>query len=545
MKKRYFIIACYLMMSTTHAQLPEIKMGEEFTTSMASTEFDIIGCDDTGIYVMEGYTQTKGLIFGTKQLRSALIKLDKDKRNVYKVNYDDILKGKNFLRFFFTKTAIFLIAIDDNPDTKSRDLFSLRLSKETGNPIGDWQLLATSNKTDKTDVVNSLITYAQDSSTIAAINLVQGKENTSCQITLLDESLQPIGSPILLVDLFNNKTTSLFEVLYTREKNILLITANYAYEEGKKIKDEHLFCTGFGVRMYNNKGILIKEQQAKINGKWLIHGKTNLLPNDIIMLTVFASTKKDPEKITTMEVKRIEMKSGNIISDNLYDLEEWLEKNKQETNSKQKPSLPNKYIFRKCIPTIDSGLIIVAEVFAHIRPFPGERGPTEVIYGDIMTIKLDKYDKISWMKLLTKVQSLDLEDPNVSFDRYRNGYKDGHGFFTADMKWPFFSGIGMLLDKDNLYFLFNDKYKNKDVIGYEKYVPGMYTIGDYNKTTLFSLSTNIRTGECTRRIYMANDFSRIAMPRFIYQSGNKCYLLYRQNKPFGNKESAFLGEISW
>ncbi len=549
MKKNIFLTLCYLAtILSAVGQLPEMKMGQTFPTSVVSTGFEIIYADDTGFYIKDVYNHEKYLGMGMPGTggNASLIKLDKDMRRLYTANYDSVLKFKNFLRFFFSKTGAFMLATHDNKSDKSREVLAIRLSKETGKLLGGWQTIANLTCERKDDIINNVITYTADSSSIAAISFVRGKENTTCQINKIDESLQPTSDPFLLGTGFDNKMKRVIEILYTREKNFLVVAMNYDYLEGKKKKDDNLFCTGYSTWLYNNKGDLISEGLIKLNSKWLVTCKTTVMPNDMLMLTSFMGNKKEPNEIAGLEIKRISIKNGNVISDNTYDLGEWLEQLKQTNNIKKTPSLPISYLFRTCIPSGDSGFVVLAEEFEHNRSYaPGQRyiNMTQILYGDIMTIKLDKTDKISWLNLLSKKQYFYGEQEDEHKFKFRDGYRDGHGYFDPDYEKPFFSGVGSLMDKEHLFLLFNDWNKNKDITGFKSKVLEIFDNGQYKNTTLFTVAINLKTGECTRRIYKENENKQISMPRFIYPHNGKWYIMYQQERLYA-RENARIDEFT-
>jgi hypothetical protein len=547
MKKNIFLTLCYLAtILSAVGQLPEMKMGEAFPTSVLSTGFEIIYADDSGFYIKDAYNHEKMLGFGSIVAKVSLIKLDKDMRRLYTANYDSVLKFKNFLRFFFSKTEAFLLATHDNKSDKSREVLAIRLSKETGKLLGDWQTIANLTCERKDDIINNVITYTADSSSIAAISFVQGKENTICQINKFDESLQPISVPFLLGNGFDNKLKRVIEILYTREKNFLVVALNYDYLEGKKKKNDNLFCTGYSTLLYNDKGELISEGLIKLNSKWLVNCKTTVMPNDMLMLASFMGNKKEPNEISSLEIKKLSLKNGNVISDNAYDLGEWLERLKQTNNIKKTPSLPISYMVRKCIPSGDSGFVVLAEEFEHKQSRAIGQGyieSTEISYGNIMTVKLGKDGKISWLNLLSKKQYFYGEQEDNHKFKYRDGYRDGHGYFDSDYEKPFFSGVGSIMDKEHLFLLFNDWKKNKEVTGFKSNVEEIYRNSQYEKTSLFTVAINLKNGECIRKLYKENGEKQISMPRFIYPHNGKWYLIYQQERLFA-RENARIAEFT-
>src|SRR5690606_13074198 len=88
----------------TLAQNPRVTWGEEFKMKRGSTGLEVILADEEGVYIQEYHTMAKGIVvvgYGDPyRISGTLVKLDKNLNEIYREDYNQELKGKDFEEFF-------------------------------------------------------------------------------------------------------------------------------------------------------------------------------------------------------------------------------------------------------------------------------------------------------------------------------------------------------------------------------------------------------------------------------------------------------------
>jgi len=555
--KRTLLIVLSLFTLTATAQKPQVKWGEEFKLRKGSTDLEIIHADNSAVYLQEGHfaAKTYFVVGATLRESATLVRLDKNLSEVYRSDFNQELKGKEFVEFFPFQEKLFLFASEYIKREKTLNIYGAEINKSNGQLSSDWTLLTSLQKDEKGDDINFKFAVNADSSGMMLVSSVEGKERNEYRIQEFDKALRSAGKAIYLSNEFDPKTFQLEDVLYTSNKKIFLVGRQYEYREGKKKKDKFLDFARYNIRMYNDQGKQQTEINTEVNGKWLTSTKLVQEKNKDIVLVAFYNNSRKSSTIDGMLVERIDPNSGQVISasekqigssllsgDGIVDKNETREERQERerlNKMKDEDEAFSKYMqFRNIFYTADNGLVILAEKYRHYMytesVYSSSSQPKKYsVYecGNILMCKIDASGNISWLQVLPK-------DQTETITQYTSGLIVP-AFFDRSNR-PFYSGFGAMQARDNINIIFNDNSRNADVT---QVTQKARSIAVYRKSTCYVVTVDATTGKCTRRELFSNADVPTSMPRLGSVLGQNMYIVGKDDPMIGKTKLA-VGIIS-
>src|SRR5687768_12001976 len=225
MKKGSLLLALACFCVSAFAQSPKIKWGDEFKLRRGSTDLEVISSDKSGVYLQEGHLALKSyfVIGATTRASATLVKLDKNLSEIYRMNFNSELKGKQFVQFFVLQEKMYLLASDYNKSEMILEIFAAEVNKSSGELAGDWKPLLSFQKEGKRDEIDYRFTYNADSTRMVAVSSVEGKERNEYKVQEFDKSLKATAKAVTLSNEFDPKLYQLEDVLYTINRKIILV----------------------------------------------------------------------------------------------------------------------------------------------------------------------------------------------------------------------------------------------------------------------------------------------------------------------------------
>lgn len=570
MKKTVITAIGILFSVLSFAQNANITWGDEFKLKKGSTDLEVMFVDNSGIYVKESHFALKSyfVIGATVRESATLTKLDKNLTEVYSNDFNKELKGKEYERFFFLKSKLFLLATDYNKKEKTLTLFAAEIDKNSGELAGDFTEVTRWQKDDKKEDISFKATYNADSTKMVLVSTIEGREKNNYEVRQFDEKLKMTGKPIFITNEFDQNTFVLEDVIYTTVGNVMLVGREYEYQEGKKKKAKYLDFSHYNIRIYDAAGKIVKQISTEINAKWLVSTKVMQLPKKELVLAAFYSDEKRGREINGMLVQRIDPATGNIISTGHKDINTSMISTLEEDNGdddddesrkerKEREKLEkiqneedgfSKYMrFRNFIYTEDNGLVILAEKYNSYSyttsTYQGGSGvgggrwttTTYQVYecGDIMMSKMDAAGTISWLNILPKQQREVIQTGSGSGPA--SGISLSFNFFRGGFNWPFYAGLGVLPGTNSINIIFNDHSKNQNVLQLGQKVK---RISYFRKSECFAINLNTTTGKYTRSNLFSNRDVPTAMPRLGSVLGKDLYMIGKEDRILGKTKIA-------
>jgi hypothetical protein len=546
-----------------------VKWGEDFKIRKYSAGLKVISSDKTGVYLMESHMAIGAFYVVVAKLRESatLVKLDGNLADVYRHDYNDELKGKEFEQFFSCGDNLYIFASafirrDENPD-----LYAAKIDKASGDLIGGWQMITPFEKSDRKDEVLFKVTYNADSTKMVVVCSMKGKEKNQYKILELDKNLK-VTEEATFSNEFEPKEYQLEDVLYTVDKKVLLVGRIYAYEEGKKKKEKFLDFDHYSIRLYDRTGKQEAEINTDINGKYLTSTRLLQGNNKGLVLAAFYSNVKKSGNVDGLLVQRIDINSGKAISTNEKEIgsamlsadEELTMDDDKDEEEDDKPAkrkridktdvegegITKNMKFRNMFFTSDGGVIILAEpsrsrISTSTMYNPGNShspGSTSTFSttvfesGDMMMCKIAATGDIAWLKTLPKKQR----------ERYTSGSTHtgpGVSFFSSP-GGASYSGFGAMQLGSNIDVFMNDNPKNLSVTTSGQQV----RLGNnLHRSDCFLISIDEVTGNITRKQVFSNREIPTAMPASGVTIGRDMYIVGKTYTSFSKPRIA-VGKIT-
>lgn len=569
MKKCYLAVALILLNLSTFSQKQSITWGEEFKLKKGSSDIHVIYTDKSGVYLQEGHVALKNYYFVTSSLRqsASLIKLDNNLQEVFRSDFNNELRGKEFSSFFVFRDKLMIVATEYHRSERSLKVFASEIDKSTGEQAGTWKSVTSLEKDEKNDEIDFKIMHNADSTRIILISTVTGKEKNTYQVQEFDQQLKAVSKPVIVSNEFEAKTYQLEDVIYTPARKIILVGRVFEFQEGKKKKEKFLDFANYNIRMYDEKGKQQNEINTNIDGKWLTSTKLILGNGKDMILAAFYANDKKKGGVDGLLVQRINPVTGEVlgttvkqINNSMLDIDNRVaEEDKTEDEKESKAEKAERenlaklkdegegfsrhMTFRNIFYTSDNGLVLLAE-YAHNYSYQsssysqGMNGMpsrwtyyTNYIYncGDIMMCKVDSSHQISWLQVVPKFQTEALR---------LGGNSTGSGlsfssFFVAGGR-PYYGGISAMQTKNEIKIFFNDNPNNINVVNpAQKYT----RVLSFRRSSCFVVSLDELTGKIKRNVLFSNTNIPTAMPRLGSVIGEHMFLV--------GKEERFLGKTKF
>lgn len=575
MKKLFLLLAVTAISVFAFSQKQSINWGEEFKMKKGSNNLTVVHTDKSGVYLQEEHLAMKSyFVIGASFRESAsMVKLDKNLNELYRSDFNKELKGKEFVQFFAFNDKLLIIASEYQKSERTTLIYGAEIDKSNGMITETWKPITSFQKEEKKDEIIFKLIPNVDTSRIVVISTVSGKEKSTYQVQEFDKNLKAVTKPATISNEYEAKTYKLEDVLYTTDQKIILVGRVFEYQEGKKKKERFLDFANYSIRIYNESGKQLNEVNTNINGRWLTSTKLMMGKGRELILASFYSKERKGKSTDGLMVQRIDPNTGNVLStaeknidhsllatdngesdddkDDDKDNESREERKEREKLAKIKDEGEafSRYMkFRNIFYTPDNGLVLLAEDF-HFFTYTtsyqtggmnGSMGTwnyyTNYVYDckDIMMVKIDAANNISWLQVLPKSQRESIRLPQGG------GIFTYNYFFEEGSARPFYAGFGAIQSPSGIQIYFNDKQNNADVLQPGKKLSRLI---NFSKSECFVVTLDPVTGKFQRRSFFSNSDQPIAMPRLGAVIGNEMYLVGRTDRMLA-KTKIMVGKIS-
>jgi DUF2075 family protein len=544
MKRIISVLTLACITISAQSQTATAYWGEEFKLKLRDADLHVAWADNTGTYFIEEHlVMTSYFIIGSTSRESAgLVKLDKGLNEVFRKDFNKELRKKKYQDILFSKKKMYLLASDYDKSARTLTLLTLELNKANAEAQGDWKEVSTFKLDSKRDDFKFRCTLTADSTRFRMVTAQDGEKNTIYTIQEFDENFAPVFNRMDIVHEIEPEKINLEDILVAPTGNILFVARQMEYEEGKKEKKKNLVFQNYNLRLFNSKGVMIKEINPEVEGRWLINSKSVLLKNGEIGLAAFYSNTKKAKEINGLMMMQISSKDGSVINHtsreisaseftNEYDEDdeededesraERAERKRFEKLAKDDDGINRSYKIRALTPTMDGGMAFVAEKF-YTYSFRRYNSSTKsytnyiaYVSEDLIVSKFDENGKIAWMKLIPKKQQeVIASGSDISPDN----------FFVSRFQFPHWGGVGVVAipGKNTFSILMNDNPKNESVVRAGQKAKAML---NPKKSHAYLLNVDLATGEIKRKFLFSNQDTPPVMIRHGVLMGNIFYMV--------------------
>ncbi len=435
-----------LIFSQSKSKDLKVLWGQEIKDGKRSTLSDVVGYDDTGIYLIKedfsGFKHEVTLEHFNHRMsrtRSSVLELKNDKKD----------RNMEFMTLLDNELYVFSSFI--NQKLKKNFLFVQTINKKSLRPNNDLEKIAEIDFKGKTKYNSGTFDFkiSRDSSKVFVFyNLPYDKKKSErFGFHVFDNKLnqlweQEIELPYLeeLFDVEDYKVDN--------DGNVHLLGT--IFNEKRKTKRSGEPNYKYQILSYFNNGRKQKEYPVSIPGKFLTDMQIAITDEADIVCGGFYSSE-GTFSIEGSYFLRINTESGEIKSKNLQEFGiDFITQNmtdKEENKAKRKAAKGKnvelfKYDLDEIILRSDGGAFLVGEqFFVRVRTRTSPDGSvsttTYYYYNDIIVVNIDPNGEIEWTEKIPKRQ-------------------------TTSNDGGYFSSYALAVVKQDLYFLFNDHPDNLD-----------------------------------------------------------------------------------
>lgn len=512
-----FILLAMAISLFSQSSPVKIQWGKEFTASRTSTVADIIGYDNTGFYVLKDKART---LFGSSTL--SLDKFDKNMNPAKSIELELVEGGKKSYLEYLIHLDGRLLMFTSFPDQKTKNnlLFVQPVNKQT--------LLPDNNKKAKLAEINYEGNSKRNS---GSFNFRTSNDSSKVLIfyTLPYDFNEPEKFGFLVVDKDMNLLWKKNIMLPYRDELFDIETIkidNYGnvyvlglmYKDKRKTKRKGAANYEYKVLAYTNNGEVTSEYAVGLPNKFLTDMQIGIRANkDIVCAgfyseegklsirgTYFLSIDAKTKEIKTKSFKEFDI---DFITQNMTEREANKAKRKEEKGQEVELF---EYDLDKLIVRSDGGAMLIGEqYFVKTVTFTqmgnGGRMTTTTVthyyYNDIIMVNIDPTGNIDWAIKVPKRQ--------MSMD-------DG----------GFYSSYAMAINKDKIYFVYNDNPDNLDYTGTGR-VRNSTSAG---RNQVVMVATVNSKGEMTRKPLHAGIAEVIMRPKVCEQISYSEMILFGQRR---------------
>jgi hypothetical protein len=509
-----------------------VQRSEEFKKSRKTSMPDLIGVDESGIYLTTFKVKTKYMTTDHYDNTYTLYKFNLQYKQLFEYEYETNLKKSEVSNILLIKKNLYLFSFLHDLKEKKYTVFGAMLNKENGKIAGELKELFSFDLSEKDDLTMLFTNPSTDSSRIIITAMHQPKKNVRSALHTK------------IVDLELN-STGMFYSGSEKQKEVIIPTdiipakggINIMIAKKDEISSKYITISGFtkeGNKLYNIK--------VDSTGKHLLNGKATMIDNNTLMFTGLYCTSSMKNEINGVLINKYDVLSGTLISSSSQTLPQGLFKN----NGKDNEGIPNTLRLRSVsINPKTNSPVIMAEIFygnssTSTDYVTNDNSPVRKIKyttnftfvnADLMLIETDQNLKISRVITLPKHQT-----QKWSLSGYYGALSsEDEGFATmySGKSLDFYSSYKSFTYKDKMIFILNDHPGNMNV---KSSVSTAKPADDLSTSTTFVLTYDFNSGALTRKALFNNSGQPIPVVKDAVLIGNEIFLYARLPHLLGKSE---------
>lgn len=523
MRKYNICIALFFLIVTSvsgqkKSDKVEILWGKEFKESRRSTLSDIVGHDQTGIYVLR--EKARGTFYGTEPnriLEHYNNKMARTKSVMLKLKAYD--KDTKFEFMLSLHGELYLFTSFRNQKLKQNFLFRQHVNKNTLMPDKELKKIAEidySGRGKKNAGVFNVSMSRDSSKVLIYYDLPYNKgEPEQYGFCVLDNDLNELWTKEVTLP-YNDELFDIEDYKVSNNGDVYLLGA--LYKDKHKEKRNGVPNYHYEILGYTQQGAMQKEYPVQVKGRFLTDMKIAINDHQDIVCGGFYS-EEGSFSIKGSYFLRIDGLTEMIVSQNYNEfgmdfitqnLTSRQERKKRRKDARGKNVELYKYHLDDVILRNDGGAVLVGEQFfveTVTTTVPtGNGGVSTTVnyyyyFNDIIVINVAPDGRIAWTEKIPKRQ--------VSTN-------DG----------GFYSSYAHFVKKDKLYFIFNDNPQNLYYNGEGRVAK--FTRGRESQVVLVTLD---REGQQTREALFSNrEMGTLIRPMVCEKISGQEMILFGQRK---------------
>lgn len=550
MKLSFLLLAFLLGTASAFSQNFSVQSSEVIKISRIENVPDLIGVDETGIYLSSFSVKRKYMSTDHGDNMFRLIKYDLNYKEQFNYKYEDNLNKSEVVNIFHVKGKLYLFSFAYEKKQKIYRVYGTTLSKENGKfeaPL--TEITSVISDFDRQVQLTPGISLLSDSSAfVISLFYVDGKEEMG-HIAIADLGLAKMFKASYKIT-EGEETSYPADLAFTKDKELLLLECNYGPEPGSKKKSTLPVLTSFSLSKFSAEGKRVSSNKITLENKFLAKAKFRLTSkNELLLAGLFCSSPK-LEEITGFLLNKYDVSSGKLVnSSELKPPAEIIRNEEAMTKAfgkgKTRDAMKNNLRVPEIINNpVTNTTVLLTEFFAFSSSWyttsPAGSNDYSTIFtflnGPLLFAETDQNNQITKISSLPKnqVQKLVLPKKFGDFD-----IPGAEGFATevSGKSLDFYSSAGILFHKNKMLVLINDHPANGKVT---KTSDNAKIIDDLSNSATFILTYDFATGTITRNQLFNNKGMPIPMVKDARLAGNDIFLFARLPHLLGKDDFKFI-----
>ncbi len=512
-KSLTFLFLTILIFQSTFSQKKsdkvEIKWGPEIKESKTATLNNIIGHDESGVYVLK-YDRKGKINNFIEHFDKNMVKTHSQGINL-EYNKNDY--GLKYIIHFNEKLFLFTDYYDKKTDQNS--LYVQEIDKKSLSPRGKRTRIASFRFEGRKKMLSNdfSLRISRDDSKILIYSTIPTKEkddNERFDVTVLDGDMNKLWEKTIISP-YKSDLYSTSNIKVDNDGNIHILGLLYK-EKDERVRKE--VNHNFQIMSYYENGTRLKKYSIEIEGKFLTDMQITIDDDKNIVCAGFYS-KKGLYSIDGSYYLKLDTESEQIVNRSFEEfsldfitqnMTEKEEKKTKKKDAKGKDAELYRYELDEIILREDGGAVLVGEqYYVVVNTYTDANGNTRTTYtyhyNDIIVINVDPEGNIEWTEKIAKKQI-------TSND---NGY---------------FSSYTLAVVDDKLYFVFNDHPKNLFYNGSGK----VYNMKRGKESLVVLVSMDMNGAQEREALFTKGETEIWTRPKVCDQISEDEMILFGENK---------------
>jgi len=510
----------------------KIKWGQIQNESKKSELENIVGYDNTGVYVVKGKKGILSLEFDSRTIEHYNNKMFKMKSK--ELNF--LKNGKKLkLQFFLhINNVLYMFSSLKDSDSKKDILYSQQVNKKTLSTNREYNKIVEVawNKYDRMTKGEYNVELSTDSSKILIYyNLSSAeRENEEIGFSVFDNNMNMLWEKTIEFS-YDKKLFDIHEITIDNKGDVFLIAKEYInkridkkdgkpnynfhvfnyYNNGNDFTDYPLklkdyFITDFQIKINDNGEILCGGFYSK-KGKAVLSSVSDIFKYSLSIESKRAKAAKEKaHNIKGSFLIKINTNTKEITASDSYEFDikfirKWKNILFEEAKLNKDNTELRQYDLKDIILTDEGNIIIVGEQSYEITTKVQGFSSTTYYYNDIIVTKISPEGAVKWVRRLPKRQATSQD----------YGKWSSYSLFEANNK---------------LYFIFNDNPKNLQ----EKYKNNIKNFNKDTKTITVLIEIDSE-GEVSREVlFSSKEIGVLLEPKVCYQISDNEMILFGKRK---------------
>ncbi len=550
MKLSFFIFTFLLGTTSAFSQNFSVQSSEVFKRSRGESVPDLIGVNETGIYLSSFTVKRKYMSKDHGDNMFRLIKYDLNYKEQFSYKYENELNKSEVINIFLVGGKLYLFSFEYEKKQRIYRVYGTTINQDNGKfeaPLKEVTSVI-SDLEYQAQIVPAVEVLPGSSSFAIYLFYREGKEDMS-HIAITDFGLTRTFKTSYKMSA-GDEMSSPADIALTNDKGLLLLESNYGPDPNSKKKNTEPVITSFSLSKFSVDGKRVYTNKIKLENKFLIKGKISITSkNELLLAGLFCNSSK-LEEITGFVLNKYDVSSGALVNSSEFIPPADIIKNDEARKKvfgrdKTRDAMINNMRTPAIINNPVTNTTLLLTEFFSFNTSEFSTGPSSAndystnftfLNGPLLFVDTDQNNQLSKISSLPKNQ---VQKMVLSGEYGSSSYTGAEAITTgfAGKSLDLYSSAGIHFYNDKMLILINDNPANGRVI---KTTDNAKIIDDLSNSTTFILTYDFATGAITRKQLFNNSGMPIPMVKDSRLVGNDIFLFARLPNMLGKSDYKFI-----